>query len=253
VKHVSAGPITLPDVHMVSLVNVQVITWIVIVGRLIVCDSNCIKVQFVRRFTTSNVCIGNVPMQELLERCTSIKAEYTKATEMLLEQVNAHKAKDEKVAKLELANTRLQNLCRALRTPGTADGSVASSKQDVSSTLNVAATQEQRAGNEVARREHLVADGALSDASVVTGATPDPAVATGGARLPVDGMAALAAQHEDASALLTERGLAGQQGAEAVLGADSCMSSGELADDESGTLGNAQTAPTPAADNGVVI
>jgi hypothetical protein len=54
-------------------------------------------------------------VQDLLVRCTSLKAEYTKATSMLLQHTREAKAKDERAVKLELANTRLQALCRALR------------------------------------------------------------------------------------------------------------------------------------------
>ena len=54
-------------------------------------------------------------MQELVESCTTMRAEYHKATKMLMERVQECQSKDAQLEKLKLANTRLQGLCRALR------------------------------------------------------------------------------------------------------------------------------------------
>jgi hypothetical protein len=68
-------------------------------------------------------------VQELSDGYASLKQEYSKSTEMLLESMNSGKAKDTQIAKLALvdrearaqiekltlANERLQGLCRALR------------------------------------------------------------------------------------------------------------------------------------------
>jgi hypothetical protein len=53
-------------------------------------------------------------VQELGEGYASLRQEYSKSTEMLLESMNSVKAKDNQITKLTLANERLQGLCRAL-------------------------------------------------------------------------------------------------------------------------------------------
>lgn len=61
-------------------------------------------------------------MQELSERCASLKGEYGKSAAMLLERVGECRAKDAQLQKLALANERLQGLCRALRGGAAAGG-----------------------------------------------------------------------------------------------------------------------------------
>ena len=54
--------------------------------------------------------------------CQTARAEYNKATKMLLERMEECKEKDARLSKLTLANERLQGLCRALRSePASAD------------------------------------------------------------------------------------------------------------------------------------
>jgi hypothetical protein len=63
-------------------------------------------------------------MQELAARCTAAQQEYAKSASMLLQCVSASKAKDTQIEKLQLANTRLQSLCRAVVGGKSTNGSV---------------------------------------------------------------------------------------------------------------------------------